>query len=135
MPENKVQSATGTECCGATGNVRTDIVIHKVAWLVWRLPEALFVVGLFWREAGVWLWVPSLTVAGLACIVNAPRCGQRHCFFTGPLYLLGALGSLLNGLRVFFIPLGLDSCRHGAGNCSRLRHGVRSGEILGERLR
>ncbi len=51
MPENKVQGATGTECCGLTGNVPTDMVTQKVAWLVWRLPEALFVVGLFWREA------------------------------------------------------------------------------------
>ncbi len=45
-------------------------------------------------------------VTGLACIVNARRCGRRHCLFTGPLYLLGALASLLNGLRVFFIPWG-----------------------------
>src|SRR5713226_9209640 len=104
MPENKVQSAARTECFAPTGNVPVDMVSQRVAWLVWRLPEALFILGIFWRGARVWLWVPCLTVAGLACTVNARRCGRRHCFITGPLYLLGALASLLNALSVVSIP-------------------------------
>lgn len=50
------------------------------------------------------LWTAGFTVAGAACLVNARRCGRRHCFYTGPLYLLAALASLLYGLHI--LPLG-----------------------------
>jgi hypothetical protein len=79
------------------------MVSQKAAWLVWRLPEALFILGIFWRGARFWLWVPSLTVAGLACTVNPRRCGRRHCFATGPLFLLGAVATLLQGLEIVAI--------------------------------
>jgi hypothetical protein len=39
-------------------------------------------------------------VAGISCVINAMRCGRFHCHFTGPLYLLGALATLLSGLGV-----------------------------------
>jgi len=58
--------------------------------LVWRLPAGLLLFGLFWSEVRAWLWTPALVVAGLACLVNAARCRRLHCYFTGPLYLLGA---------------------------------------------
>ena len=44
--------------------------------------------------------------AGTACVMNARRCGRRHCFYVGPLYLLAALASLLYGLNR--LPLGAD---------------------------
>ncbi|HKV97707.1 MAG TPA: hypothetical protein VJR90_09485 [Gammaproteobacteria bacterium] len=43
---------------------------------------------------------------GVACLVNARGCGRRHCFYTGPLFLLAAVASLLYGLQV--LPLGPD---------------------------
>lgn len=49
-------------------------------------------------------WIFSFTVMGGACLGNARRCGRRHCFYTGPLYLLAALASLLYGLHI--LPLG-----------------------------
>lgn len=50
------------------------------------------------------IWAFGFTVMGVACLVNARGCGRRHCFYTGPLFLLAALASLLYGLQV--LPLG-----------------------------
>lgn len=54
--------------------------------------------GVLWPEARVWLWTPALLLAGAACLVNAARCGRFHCYFTGPLYVIGAAASLLRGV-------------------------------------
>ena len=67
-----------------------DLVGTRVAWVVWYLPSLLLVAGMFWSNGRLWLWTPALLVAGMACVVNAARCGRLHCYFTGPLYLLGA---------------------------------------------
>ena len=37
---------------------------------------------------------------GVACIVNAPRCGRVHCYLTGPFFLLMALIALSYGLGI-----------------------------------
>ena len=50
------------------------------------------------------VWTFAFSVAGVACLVNARRCGRLHCFFTGPVFLLAALASLLYGLDI--LPLG-----------------------------
>ncbi len=44
--------------------------------------------------AGVFAWM------GTGCVLNALRCSRLHCFFSGPVFWLGALGALLVGLRV-----------------------------------
>ncbi len=73
---------------------RADLVRSRTGWVVWGIPGALFLVGIAWDLARAWLWVPSLTIAGLACVANAFRCGRLHCFVTGPVLLLGALATL-----------------------------------------
>lgn len=50
------------------------------------------------------VWPIVLTVMGLACLLNARRCGRTHCYVTGPFFLLLALVGLLYGLQV--VPLG-----------------------------
>ncbi len=45
------------------------------------------------------LWTPAFAVAGVACVVNAARCGRVHCYITGPLYLLAAVATLLAGME------------------------------------
>ncbi|MDE2154439.1 MAG: hypothetical protein KGJ32_00885 [Xanthomonadaceae bacterium] len=76
--------------------------------LLWIAPWVLIVLG---ANAGTVVhtavWTISFTVMGMACLVNARRCGRRHCFYTGPLFLLAALLSVLYGLGI--LPLG----RHG----------------------
>jgi len=49
-------------------------------------------------------WTLAFTVGAAGCLTNARRCGRLHCFFTGPLYLLAAVSSLLYGLGM--LPLG-----------------------------
>ncbi|GIX16787.1 MAG: hypothetical protein KatS3mg119_0973 [Rhodothalassiaceae bacterium] len=44
--------------------------------------------------AGGYAWM------GIACLMNARRCGRRHCYITGPLFLLAAVHILLVGARV-----------------------------------
>jgi hypothetical protein len=37
---------------------------------------------------------------GMACMVNALRCGRVHCYFTGPFFFLMALVALSYGLGI-----------------------------------
>jgi len=46
------------------------------------------------------VWTLAFAVMGIACVLNAVRCGRVHCYFTGPFLLLLAAGSLLHGLRL-----------------------------------
>jgi hypothetical protein len=41
---------------------------------------------------------------GVACLLNALRCGRIHCLFTGPFFIIGAICSLGYGLGL--LPLG-----------------------------
>lgn len=93
----------GNPCADNSGG-QHDLVSSKLAWLLWYLPLAVFIVGTFWQRGRVWVWTPALLVAGISCVINAKRCGRLHCHFTGPLYLLGALAALLSGLGVVALP-------------------------------
>jgi hypothetical protein len=46
----------------------------------------------------------GLSIMGVACLVNAMRCGRVHCYITGPFFLAMAAATLLYGLGV--LPLG-----------------------------
>lgn len=39
------------------------------------------------------LGAAACTVMGFACLANAARCRRMHCYFTGPYFLLLALGA------------------------------------------
>lgn len=81
---------------------------------LWCGPWVLVVIGLFTGEAvRTALWTFGFAAAGTACLANALRCGRRHCFYTGPVYLLAALASLLYGLNV--LPLGAQGWNWIAG--------------------
>jgi hypothetical protein len=67
--------------------------------LLWVVPIAVLVIsanlgGLYAAVA----WPLALGFMGVACLVNARRCGRLHCYFTGPYFLLLAVASLLYGL-------------------------------------
>lgn len=78
-----------------------DLIRHPVAgfWL-WAFPLALILVSVLldgWNgddSAKSFGWPLSLTVMGIACLVNARRCGRLHCYFTGPFFLFMAILSL-----------------------------------------
>jgi hypothetical protein len=68
----------------------SDLVQGGSALLLWGLPTAALIVGSFWQR-GALLWIPAFLVMGAACLANAARCGRRHCYVTGPIYLLAAV--------------------------------------------
>lgn len=50
--------------------------------------------------SGVLFWM------GLACLLNARRCRRRHCYYSGPIFVIGGIATLLVGLEV--VSLGRD---------------------------
>lgn len=89
---------------------QNDLVKRKISLLLWYIPAALLVIGVFWSKGRVWMWTPALIVAGTACVVNAARCGRMHCYFTGPLWLLGAAATLLRGFGILALPWSWILC-------------------------
>src|SRR5215510_8694778 len=74
----------------------------RVFMLYWLPAIAIIAVGPLaissgWRAV---VWTLALGTMGLACIVNALRCGRVHCYLTGPFFLLMALVALLYGLDI-----------------------------------
>jgi membrane protein implicated in regulation of membrane protease activity len=49
------------------------------------------------------VWTVALGTMGVACIVNALRCGRVHCYLTGPFFLLVALIALSYGLGMLHL--------------------------------
>lgn len=93
-----------SEC--ATDN-KTDLLSSRWVVLLWWLPWALIIIGIFTGTLGhTVLWTVGFAAAGGACVANARRCGRRHCFYTGPWFLLAALASLLYGLGI--LPFGAN---------------------------
>ena len=84
-----------------------DLLGSPWSRLLWWLPWLLVLIGYFLGDVTrTVLWTVGFSIAGAVCLVNARRCGRRHCFYTGPVFLLAALASLLYGLHV--LPLGLN---------------------------
>ena len=74
----------------------------RVFFLYWLPAIAIFVAGPLaissgWRTA---VWTVALATMGVACIMNALRCGRVHCYLTGPFFLLMALVALSYGLGI-----------------------------------
>jgi hypothetical protein len=56
--------------------------------LAWWLPKfVIFVTILVTFPLRTAVWVVALLWMGIACILNARRCGRTHCRYTGPYYL------------------------------------------------
>ena len=74
--------------------------------MIWGWPAlGLIVSGVLDLE--MYAWPPLLAWMGVACLLNARRCGRRHCFYTGPFFLALAGLSLVHGIGlVDFGPAG-----------------------------
>ncbi|MHB8425288.1 MAG: hypothetical protein ACYDB9_09070 [Gammaproteobacteria bacterium] len=83
----------------------SDLFCGGVSVLIWIVPVViLFIADSLGGAYATVLWPVVLTFMGTACLVNARRCGRRHCFFTGPFFLILAGIALLYGLGI--LPLG-----------------------------
>lgn len=90
-----------------TTNVSADWVgSTRTKLLAWGLPHAALVAGLLVVvPARTAIWIVAHAWMGVACILNARRCGRTHCRFTGPYYLVMIVPVLALGSGI--VPVGL----------------------------
>lgn len=91
---------------GAKECRQLDMTRRWTGVAVWCVPAVALVVSAPMGDARAWIWVPSLTIMGTACVANASRCGRRHCYLTGPVFLAAAALAVLRG--VFHAGLSWD---------------------------
>jgi hypothetical protein len=95
----------GDDVSKRCGSERDLLCGGPVACLLWCAPWFVFAFG-FRASPGLRmiLWSTSLAVVGVACLLNASRCGRVHCRFAGPFFILASVAVLACGLG--FLPLG-----------------------------
>ena len=84
-----------------TGAKQKDLLASPQTRLIFWLPWVLILIGCF--IDGVTrtvLWTVGFGLTGIACLENFRRCRRRFCLYSGPIYLLAALISLLYGVQV-----------------------------------
>ena len=75
----------------------------RTSLLGWWVPQAAIVAGLFAPvPVRASAWTIALVWMGVACILNARRCGRTHCRYTGPYYI-----AMIAPL--FLLAAGIDS--------------------------
>ena len=78
--------------------------------VAWGIPIAAMVAAIFFpTPVKTVVWMIALVWMGAACLANASRCGRRHCFYTGPFFLVMAAIAGLHGFGI--IPLGSEGWR------------------------
>lgn len=90
--------------CAEGDCARRDLVSGWSAVLLWGIPTALILLGVFVPVVRAALWIPSFAVMGVSCLANASRCGRLHCHATGPLFLAAALATALDALAIVAVP-------------------------------
>lgn len=66
--------------------------------LAWGVPLLAIVAGILVDvPSRTVIWSIALGWMGLACLINARRCGRTHCRYTGPFYLILIVPVLLHG--------------------------------------
>jgi hypothetical protein len=81
-----------------------DLVSRPLSFmLVWGVPILTMVTSNFIdlpiRRASL-VFTACFVWMGIGCAVNAFRCHRRHCYFTGPVFLLGAVLTFLVGFGI-----------------------------------
>lgn len=73
--------------------------------LLWGLPAVVMLVAGFLEPLPrTVIWTVMLLWMGGACLANARRCSRTHCRFTGPFFILMAVGVVAYGSGL--LPLG-----------------------------
>ncbi|TFH40195.1 MAG: hypothetical protein E4H01_16990 [Lysobacterales bacterium] len=87
-----------TTCSGREGDWTQRRHTRAIAW---HIPEIALIVAIF-LDPGVRtvVWSISLLWMGVACILNARRCGRRHCFYTGPFFVVTGVIVALHGSEI-----------------------------------
>lgn len=84
---------------------RRDWVVGFRSYAIaWGIPTAGLIVGIFLAApVRTIVWSTALVWMGAACILNALRCGRRHCYLTGPFFVLMAAVVLLHGFEILWL--------------------------------
>ncbi len=95
--EDRVSALPDAACTRDLARSRRGLLLG------WGLPIGLLVLPSL-VSMPLWLAVACLAGGyawmGVACLVNARHCGRRHCFLTGPLFLIASVVILLIGIGV-----------------------------------
>ena len=94
------------ESNATTGKSRDILSSRWRVFLLYWLPAIAIVVAGVPAISSGWrtvVWTVALGTMGVACIVNALRCGRVHCYLTGPFFLLMALIALSYGLGMLHL--------------------------------
>lgn len=83
---------------------KNDLVRSRPVVCMILLTAALIVGQLLLPAIGVWLAIVLLVTWTAFCAVNAWRCGRVHCYFTAPIFLLGAIAILAAHFGIWQIP-------------------------------
>ena len=92
---------------------RRDLSARAASFFcIWMLPILIaagvgLATNLPWMIAAA--WSAAFTWTGIACLLNAQRCGRLHCYFSGPILLGGAV--LVAALALSVVDFG----PHGLG--------------------
>lgn len=99
--------------CGGGSCARRDLVAVWWALLLWCVPTLVILGGAFLPQGRAALWIPSFTLMGLACLVNARACRRRHCRITGPLFLVAAFATTIDAIAL--VSIGWKTILAGVG--------------------
>ncbi len=90
---------------GTQSHQQKDWVANSRSYLLaWGIPTVALIVAVFMGpQAKTVIWSASLVWMGVACIVNAARCGRMHCYFTGPFLVIMAIPVVLHGTRIVWL--------------------------------
>jgi hypothetical protein len=78
--------------------------------LAWGIPALAMVLSSSLGYGITWIWPTSLAWLGIACFLNARRCGRTHCFITGPFFIALAVVAALYSVGV--VDLGSSGWQH-----------------------
>lgn len=77
---------------------RNDWVVSRKRLIAWDIPMIAIVVAAFLGgTVQTVTWTVALAWMGVACLLNARRCGRRHCYLTGPFFVLMGALSFIHG--------------------------------------
>lgn len=82
----------------SANRTRKDWVSSRNRLVAWDIPTVALIAAAFMSPGGqTIIWTAALSWMGVACLLNARHCGRRHCYFTGPFFLVMAVLSMLHG--------------------------------------
>lgn len=99
-----------TETANSATNMRDWTARVGSLALAWGLPIAAMLTAIALDPlVKTVVWIAALAWMGVACLLNARRCGRTHCYYTGPFFLVMTVPVALHGFAI--LPFGPEGWR------------------------